>query len=327
MRKNIFIFNFKNIPAGLLALLLLFIITESALYSMRADLIDDYWNKFIINEHMLIEQPKDYDYLIIGDSLQKTGITPATISDKILNLGLPGSKPLGQFLLLKRYLGYHKAPKVVFLYIDPEYSYESMLVILRYFVSMPEFISIFKDLTWAERQAFLTRYFVSLDTRNINREAKLAHRDRYMHPNSAFIESMKGNQGYMSSPRADNAIGDDYFSSHKERYQDKVSFTKRDEKYLDKLIALADSHNIKVVFLNHILPDGLYDTFEKTGFNSNYLSFIDRLRSRYPGVYFVKDPLLTFENRYFGDMSHLNGEGARLYTEYFRDRIFLPLQK
>ncbi len=318
--KGITISSFKRMPGGFMLLLILAVLTEWFVYSIRPILIDDFWNKFIINEHYLIDMPKDYEYLIMGNSVHKTGINPTDVSDKILNLGLPGSKPLGLYIMLKRYLRRHRPPRAIFLYVDPEPVYESFLVILRYFVNDPEFISVWNDLTWEERRVFVMRYWASLDLRQVG----LVVRDRYPQNNKVFIENMKRNNGYMPSATFDKVIADDHFSKTKERCSHKLAITKRDMKYFDKFVKLAASNNIKIVFLGLILPKELHDIFEKTGFNNDYLTFIKVLKLKYPDIYFVEQPILYLENKYFGDQLHVNKNGIIIYTEYFKNQLFVP---
>ncbi len=300
--------------------LALILATEAFLYSSRAYFMEDFWNKFIVNERELVNMPGDFDYLIIGDSLQKTGINTALVSDRVLNLGLPGSKPLGQYLLLKNYLEKHKPPKAVFFYMDPEDTEQSILVILRYFVSFKDFLSIWPELTWKERKYFITRYWESMDLRTVG----AITRDWYRGPNDVFIGEMKKNLGYLPSSRAGRVMPDDRFRKTKERYASRISMTEQDHKYLDKFIELAEENKIKVVFLGQLLPKELYDIFERSGFNADYLRFLEDAKRRYPGAYFVDEPIVEIDNSMFGDISHVNTAGAKFYTEYFKDKIFKP---
>ena len=320
MRKDIIIFNFKNIPAGFVVLLLFFIATEWFVYSNRAEFIEDYWNKFLINEHVLFELPKDYDFLIMGDSIQKTCINPTKISDDLLNLGLPGGKPVSLFLMLERYLKKHKPPKAIFLYVDPEEVSDPFLIILRYFVTIPEFISIWKDLSGKERGAFIERYWASLDLRN----AESIKREKYRYANTVFLDNLKKNHGYVPSPNADESLADDFFSKHKVRRQSRVSFTANDVKYLNKFMKLAASKNIDVIFLGFFLPKEMHEILQASGFNDDYMHFYQSLKIRYPKAYFVKDPILFLENKYFGDRQHVNTAGSEMYMEYFKNQIFVP---
>ena len=299
---------------------MLFVAAEAILYLNRAEFIDDFWNKFIINEHVLIELPKDYDYLIVGDSIQKTGIKVTDVSGDILNLGLPGGKPMSLYLLLKRYLENHKPPKAIFLYVDPEPALDSTYVILRYFVNIPELVFIWKDLTAEERRVFFMRYWPSLDLRKVG----LTKRDVYRGSNALFVDTLKKNNGYMPSPRSGNSLSEDFFIKNKQRLQYKVSISKIDVKYLNKLMALANSRRIKVVLLGFVVPKELYVALENTGFNKDYDTFYGKMRRDYPSAYSIKKPMMYIDNKYFGDYSHVNKKGSDIYTRYFKNQIFEP---
>lgn len=323
MLRGIIISSFKKWPRGLTILALLFLGTECFLYIIRPHIVTIFWNKFIINEHTLIDERWDFDYLLIGDSVQKTGIDPKGVSKDLLSLGLPGAKPQSLYILLRRYLKRHRPPKAIFLFIDPHNMYDAFFVILKYFVTIPEYISIWKDLSWKERFHFFMRYWVSLDERILS----VPKRDIYPHSNSEFIRQLKLNRGFMPSPRSERSIEDDYFTKTNDRYEQTISIDERDFKYLDKLISLARANGIKVIFLGDLLPKELHNILEKTAFNRDFLLFLEIVRRRYPEVYIVDEPILYLENKYFGDPSHVNKEGSRIYTEYFKNRVFEPYVK
>ncbi len=318
MPDNITTSNFKKPPKGFVLVLILILLTEGVLYAARAGLITDYWNKFLINEYSLLEQKKSYDYLILGNSIQKTGIDASEIAGDVLNLGLPGAKPMGHYLMLKRYLKKHAAPKVIFWYPDPEDPRDSFFVILRYFVNPAEFFEIFGDLTWEERKVFLGRYFASLDHRKVG----LTVRDKYEGSNEDFIRAMKRNQGYMPLPQAAQSIPEDYFLKNRERVQQKVSLDTRDLSYIKKLTALAKKHNIRLVVIGMVLPRQLHSLLEDNGFLGDYRGFLNQLKEEHPEIGLDPNPAMFLDTHYFGDPSHVNAEGSRLYTEYFKLTLY-----
>lgn len=321
MPRNTTISSFKrNIPAAFLAALLIFIGIEAYLYTIRPRLIRDFWNKFLINEHRLTELDRDFDFLIMGDSVQKTGIQPLKVAPDILNLGLPGAKPLGQYLLLKRYLRNHAPPEAIFLYLDPENPRDALYVILRFFVSPGEFMEVHDDLSPEEKRVFLMRYFASLDLRR----TEAAGRDRYEGTNEQFVKTMIDNRGFMPSPRGDLILPENYFVNHRARVADNIHITDRDMKYLDKFMALAKDNDIQVMFIRFPEPAGLFLELERTGFNRRYLAFLEILRKRYPEAFFSKKPILVMDNHLFGDMSHVNRKGSLVYTRDFKLRTYEP---
>ncbi|MBD3295865.1 MAG: hypothetical protein GF392_00670, partial [Candidatus Omnitrophica bacterium] len=321
MPKSTIISSFKRkLPTAFLAALLIFIGIEAYLYTIRPRLIGDFWNKFLINEHRLIELDRDFDFLIMGDSVQKTGIRPAKVAPNILNLGLPGAKPLGQYLLLQRYLREHAPPEAIFLYLDPEDPRDALYVILRFFVSPEEFIEIYGDLSPEERRTFLLRYFVSLDLR----KTEAVRRDKYKGSNKEFVDTMIKNRGFMPSPRENLILPENYFETHRERVAENIHITDRDMKYLDKFMALANDNDIRVMSIRFPEPAGLFTELERTGFNRRYLAFLEILRERYPEAFFSKKPILVIDDQLFGDMSHVNRKGSLVYTRDFELRTFDP---
>jgi|GEM_PF-3286344 hypothetical protein len=320
MPKHTTTSSFNKALAAVIACAVFVVATEWYIYANRPGIIKDFWSKFVINERLLIDQPKDFDYLIIGDSIQKTGIDPTRVAGDILCLGLPGGKPMGLYLLFKRYLSAHKPPKAVFLYVDPENAYQSLDSILRYFVTVPEALSVWGDLTPRERQVFITRYWASLDMRIM----RTLMRDEYHGSNDLFVKDLIGNRGYMSAPRAENSLPEDSFNKNTPRVCDDISVSASDLKYLDKFMGLARGSNVKVVFLGFVVPEQLYRILAENGFTGKYRRFYEGLKSRYPDAGFVDEPVAYLPNRFFGDYFHMNKKGVSLYTEYFNDKVFAP---
>ncbi|MCR5357510.1 MAG: hypothetical protein K6E63_08925, partial [Lachnospiraceae bacterium] len=55
------------------------------------------------------------------------------------------------------------------------------------------------------------------------------------------------------------------------------------------------------------------------GYVREYLSYLNQIRNDNPDIVF-EDEIPCYENRYFGDSSHLNEEGAKLYTDAIIDK-------
>ncbi|MDD5489019.1 MAG: hypothetical protein PHH49_08705, partial [Candidatus Omnitrophica bacterium] len=254
------------------------------------------------------------------DSVQKTGIRAYEVNGEILLPTLPGGKPMNLYFLLKRYLAEHAPPQAIFLYIDPFTPEDSSLVVLRYFTSIPEFLDMWPDLTWRERKVFISRYWASLDLRKVG----LTQRRKYPYSNKKLVDDMVSHNGYIEAPEAEGEIPADYFSEHVERFQFRTDIRQVDLKYLDKFMRLAAANGIDVVFMGMVVPEGLNAVLEDLGFNADYIGFYDGLKSEYPKAYFLSEPILTLENRYFCDSTHLNTRGSELYTEYFKNDIFQP---
>ncbi len=318
MRANIITSSFKAFP-GFAILIAAVFLTEAYVYANRPNLVNDYWNKFLINENAVVELSGNYDALILGNSIQKTGIRTDLLGDaKVLSLGVAGAKPMAHYLLFKRYLRHHAPPKIVFLYVDFEDQRDSFFVALRYFVGFREFLEVFGDLSWEERRVFLGRYFATLDLRKVGLRGK---RDVYPGPNGLFVRRMAENRGFMPAPRAGGSLAADYFSTNKERLLQKASFSARDRRYLDKLAALAEFHGVKIVLIGIPVPAAVKEALDTSGFWEDYRTAMERFRASRPSVESALE-ITAFDNSYFGDMSHLNDKGSAAYTETFRKNVY-----
>lgn len=283
------------------------------MYAHRPELIRDYWNKFLINEHWMLTLPSKPS-VILGNSVQKTAIDPRLIDTGLLVLGVPGAKPMGQELLLRRYLRTHDAPQTLFLYVDPEDTRDSLETILRYFVSFPEFVGLWRDLSWRERAAFLGRYFATLDLRSLS----LTKREVYNGFNDEFIGEMLEGSGYLVSPNAARELSEDWLSDTHRQISTRVSFTARDSKYLYRILDLARERDIRVVLLSMVVPKELAVRFRENGFLADYKQFRTTVRLDYPEVVWEEPAITGLDRKLFGDHSHLNARGSRLQSSRFR---------
>jgi len=304
---------FKKIPAGLLVAALLVVSMESYFYANRRHFVKDYWNKFIINEQALVDAPRDYPYVILGNSTQKTGIRASETGPELLCLGLPGGKPMAHYLLLCRYLQKHPAPKTLFLFVDPGNETDSLLVILRYFVNVKEFAMLWPDLSWEERRVFLGKYFSTIDLRKVS----LTRRAEYPGTNANFVESLLKNHGWMPAPPFPEKITPDYFATHPRWVPDKMHFSDRDEKYLRKIMGLAKDRGIEVILLPALVPEELARLPQGAAFLAQYDFLRKKIVSDFPGIPPPGEPSYILPNSYFADPQHVGAEGSKLFTADF----------
>lgn len=109
----------KLIIKCILALIPLWVIclfiAKSPLSYLSPDSVSAYWNK----EFTQTKQDKNYDVVILGDSMAATSFMPELLSDSTINLALSGSSPVEGYYTLKDYLENNDAPSDVFIsYMD-----------------------------------------------------------------------------------------------------------------------------------------------------------------------------------------------------------------
>lgn len=300
-------------PTAFIAAALLVLCTEIWVYAHRADLMDDYWNKFLINEKWAIAQPPT-PYVVMGNSMQKTGLDPRLISDELTLLGVPGAKPLGLEMLLRRYLEHHPAPATIYLYIDPEDTLEQTSVILRYFATVQDALRVWGELSPSERRAFIGRYFATMDMRILSRDRS---RPRFIGHNDYFIGFMLDGRGYMPAPDAERTLRPDYFRRHPWRVQVGYSFPDRERRALDRVLKLARERGIRVVLLSSIIPRTVAEAWKNNGFIDRYKRLREDLSVQYPDLRWEGPAVVAYPDGLFGDYGHLNRSGVRFYSSRF----------
>ena len=323
MRKDFITSSFRKLPRAALAAFIMIAVTELFLQAARPENVRVFWNKFLVNEKYLLNGHESYDYLILGDSIQKTGIDPRLVGDDLLNLGLPGAKPMGLYLELKRYLKQHNPPKAIFLFVDPDDVRDAMDLILKYFVTVPEFAGLWPDLSRQEKFSFFMRYWVSLDERFLSAGER---RDLYTEPNSVFVKTMIANRGFMPNSRYDTVLSPADFKDYGPVLSG-ISFGQRDMRYFDRIMRLAKKEGIKIELLGIVTPESLYDMLEKSGYNNEYLALLEIFRRVYPELVIPDRPIMYLEDKYFGDSSHMNKYGVEVYSAYFKDYVYGPVTR
>ena len=112
----------RKAPWGLVGMVLLVLLAESAVERRGLDLLDvDDWayRKAI----KLARRAKDFDVLCFGDSLVKLGVVPKAVEERsglrTCNLAVSGSQALSSYALLKRSLDAGARPKAVVVDFQP----------------------------------------------------------------------------------------------------------------------------------------------------------------------------------------------------------------
>lgn len=311
-------------PVTFLAAVLLIGISEAGAYRTRAEWIRDYWNRFVLSEPWLLEIPGDFKYLLLGNSIQKTGLLPTEIHESFLSLGLPGAKPISHYFLLQRYLDRHAPPQVLFLYLDPFEEQLNFNLVLRYFFNSQEYREALPDLNREEREAYLSQFIAAIDRRQ---EWQLKFRPKAGGSFEDFTRKLTANRGYMPAVGdADRMTAEDFDKTDASvRAHIRFSFKDRDWKYLDKILSLCREKDIRVRIGEVAFPLTAREWAIQSGFMKEYQAFLAEIRGKYPWVEVTQTPLMAVPEEQFGDVEHLNREGAERYTRFFKEEIFEPL--
>lgn len=82
--------------------------------------------------------------------------------------------------------------------------------------------------------------------------------------------------------------------------------------YINKIFALSTAQQIPVYFIHMPMGKVGYDILKSNGYLEAYINYMESLANKY-GICMQTDTPV-YENKYFIDDSHMNPQGARLYT-------------
>ena len=269
--------------------------------------------------------------LIIGDSVAKAGFHPKYLGENSYNFALGGASPMEEYIYLREYLRRHEAPKVILCGFLPAH--------------LVDCDTFWTRSVYFHRISYDDACEVLLEAKNFKNSGALdikdwkAELEQYImySPRKygmAVLKTLKGivlpiesrsavNKRIYNLVRLDR--GHCYFGSLTEwnrpniyaqwenfRYSDMMV------EYLYRLIDLCISQDIKFIYCAMPMNNSTYDVLN-TNFKVEYLRFLHELQSRYSNI-IVETYLCHLDNGCFGDATHLNERGSKLFSEMIRER-------
>jgi len=344
VQSNLSIFNFEDtasmlrntilIPTILLIGLFFFlmqrhyVIDASSVYKDGAAIICESKRHLVRSNQ--INNNKRINTFFIGNSKILTGLIPDYFDMDLngavtsFNLSLP-ALPVGpHYYCLKDYIKNNTPPQYIVIYLS---TYRGMIdsmagKLVRYYcnqgsMSFHELLSysiFFRD-PWILIYHILPQLMFSdfVDSYTFN---NLFHKDdiiKIREHNMTLLTRMVKDRGYYfieeQARFPDKALPED-FSEDMHPNQTRPIFDVDSDIFLDKFFRFTSSEGIKVLLIEPPYRRGQYSQFSEIP--AQYKAILQR----YDNVYIAPDGWKTkfYENRYFSDPTHLNHEGAILYT-------------
>lgn len=269
------------------------------------------------------------DTLVLGDSRAQAGLMPALMEGSAYNLSLTGASPIEMYYALERYLehcGEGREPEQVVVIFAPfHYMFTDNFwerTIYFDYLSVTDAMQVLgeaKDSGDAsivrEGQDVYLEYLsyklrlpgkylpAVLNARVLGRGAE--NREKY-----AAIEK---DRGYSLIGTMDGCDWPN-FETNYEHFTPSVML----DDYFRRLLALCDREGIQVYVeqapMNRASYDVLHDSFVE-----EYRIYMEEIAAQFPEA-MVQTELSAYDNKYFGDESHLNGAGAQIFTQYIGNR-------
>lgn len=268
--------------------------------------------------------------LILGDSRAMADLIPAEMGDNVYNLAVGGATGIEMYYTLCHYIKKETVPKrVVIMFAPFHYSYmDNFWTRSIYFrhLTPREALRVYREGTGLNvstmedgEHGYSTIISAALGLPNLYMPALLNSRfTGRLSLNREKYDSMCRQRGHGLFGTADGSKDLNYESNYT-AFDRTKDFSLLDL-YMRRLLALCRENGIETVLMQPPMNRASYEELD-ADYVSQYTDYIDSLRSdAIPGA--VIDPeILCYDNDLFGDSSHLNEKGARLYTAYFMEKL------
>lgn len=337
MRKNLFIFNSKYLPAGLLFCVLLVLsfelfnaIFDDHFYSARirhtvaASKVGFEALRMKVKNEFSQTSGNRFDVLVMGDCYNIVGVIPRIIETETELSTFNFSTHLAQtvlasYVMLENYLRENATkPKFLILGFLPitlgsstelGYLYEfkdGNMAVLKKEFGLRQAIRF--SIPSLKHQSFWKEFVNNPLSVRLSTKAEI----------DDFIETVYLDSGYYAW-RA-NAV---YRGSMKETdaplYEFKVSdFSFR---YLMRILDLAEVNNIKVIYIFPTHPPDVYQAHLQQGLVNLYEDFLESLIKKYPGMTLVKPQHVLNDKSMYINWSHLNSKGAAELSNFLAFKL------
>ncbi|MBR2696644.1 MAG: hypothetical protein IKE48_03990 [Parasporobacterium sp.] len=293
---------------------------------------------YMDGEYSYFTQAKDYrmgksslapcDILILGDSRAKSALIPEELSSACVSVAEGGSTAVEAYYTLKDYLTYVGKPEKVVLSIS---SY--------HFTSFDGFWtrSVYFDfLSWKQAEEVIKEAGSNKEKEALEAaggsglltlfEYKIKSPTKYMSPvlnslkedrksiNLAAYSEMERTRGFKSFVS--------WWPTSAEHDMEDFVLLKTLDSYYRKTIDLCIENGIEVYSVNTPLISDTYEEAKKI--SEPFSRYFQELKADYPETEYpavhIETEFESYDTKYFDDADHLNPEGAKVYTESFKDR-------
>ncbi|MBE6632126.1 MAG: hypothetical protein E7623_05430 [Ruminococcaceae bacterium] len=259
------------------------------------------------------------DVIILGDSRAKSGFVPSAFPVETYNLSLGGTTPIEMYYTLKKYTDAGNTPQTVIIAFAPQHFYRNdcfweRTVYFHYLTGGEISEVLFKseqygnsqiDIDHAEYHAL--QYSLYMPSKYGTAIANALFFGRY-NKNKNVYNEVSSQLGYKEYGKAEGCSELNFEASEATFYVDRLT-----DSYLRNIIELCEEKDIKLIFEQVPMNKSSYLALSDS-FKEEYVRYMDIISDMYPEISVHKE-IRYFDDGCFGDNSHLNKNGALLYTE------------
>lgn len=273
------------------------------------------WNKDICST----TQEKDYNVVILGDSVANAAFMPEVLSDASINLALGGTTPMENYYIMQDYLESHNVPDIVYISFMDFHMQTSDCYWKRTLYSHR--FSINKNWEMLKKAKEYGELSIATETCNLDFWAyEMFLPSKYITSlsNASFNQRYDGN---ITTYNLNSIHGGRYIARGNTEWEaaninyDSFYVAPLFDYYYKELIQLCVANGIKVHIIKLPLPDT--STFSETYLNQ-FNEYYAGIQSLFPSV--IVEWWDMYDKIYFADASHMNTHGALKFSSEIKKR-------
>jgi hypothetical protein len=258
------------------------------------------------------------DIQIVGDSVARSGFISTALTDGRLitrNDAMPGSSPIFTYLLLRDEFDAGHIPKVLVIAHSPhtfrQVRYPVLIGSFAHWREIPGLVLDSGEWT-ASLYAVLTRISYVLMHRD-SFKAAVSRRELsfFKEPDESVqliseLTTLRRYQEGLLKGRFEKAQLED---EENDIYHQPFHVESLNDKYFRKLLALAESKDVKVLWFTMPIRLGLKEAREQMGYGKSLHQYLDQFQKQ-GKLQIIRSEFVAYEDRLFRDTLHLNAAGA-----------------
>lgn len=289
---------------------------------------------YMDEEYPVWMQQKDYinkindkkEVLCLGDSRMKADLMPKLVDESVYNMALGGSSPIEMYYTLLNYMKYHPIPKAVIIGFAPLH-YSSLD--MRYKRNFYFHYFNYNEMLESQEQIFRSNNVpTKIQYKELVELHNYALRSPYKYYKTLILSKMQRINSYKSMyDSCAKSRGHMYFGQeeknnimNQEAHLSNFTVLQSNDFYMRKLLLLCIYNDIPVYIEQLPMNLASYEAINKSGYYIQYQKYMDEL-AKISGV-IVNKEIPCYSDDMFGDNSHLNRKGAKIYSTYFKKKYF-----
>ena len=339
---HLFISYFKKSPAFFLAIIIIVVFEVSLHFIPNLHYYDGTGSFFVYLKRDLVENSKeDFDILLLGDSrsLSLMGVKGDESHPSLYNLSLPAAGPWYYKYLLKKYLKYHKKPKLIVWSADafvlkkektgkfnlnPEIWNEfkhRLLNLFSYSETLEQYEG--RELFFISKEYLATSLY-SVRYRQVFESMIGARLSTLMSGETAMYIRNKSIASLVQNSNGQINLGDFFFApegtseSETKKFLEIYKVAEINPEPLEKFIEFCRENELQVVEMNLPKAEGI----NSTPYYTKGKQIMMEMTKKYDNVTYMEFDTMHYPVSYFGESIHYSTSGAKVLNKEFLEKVY-----